>query len=773
MSFDDYKWHYDYVRLAWDAGFSFGKGNYTIVDKNQIYIVNIDRIIKERDVASVERYIPTVLQYVLDKDQAEILDTNFVNLFRMSQLSVEYLLFCKKYLDNTVIIMKKDITKLKQEVKQLKLYTEELEMHLSVLTKNTLTATFRCEKCPKVFSSEEYLNSHLKRRHNEEDKVNPNNDAEKLHLEIKELKERLNNTEKLIQKENDEVESDKLRDDELGASKLINEIQKNFERFREQVENKIESLQSDKNFYDDKYDKLFNVVLECRNKESIIHVENVPEKSPVKHVQIRENTTQTETPENSTVQIETEKPENSRVQIETENDNEIKEEQEILEKRINVFGENIENRISTGLYNIEHQMKTLGEKLAILESNQKNAGSQLDYLKEFTQLPAPLIKNTYLDNKPKIKPRNKFTKPTVLQKPDDSEKEVEKITSQLNEILYKPKMDLLPKLVQPAITNIHESSESETDSETTEKEETKAISNFKEEDSFDEISINKHKKSHISNKKETIKNIIPAEKQVSIKKTKTADRKLPKEKIQKEITDKLHLRLQEMGISPNWKGIPMKTFVRALEIVEHQASLNKKLLPNYASVKKSIEKSLNKDFKRNVKDPVRAKDSPNIKKDKPNLIQIRYKRKSERKMPSNQSVVTIKNRSLYETDSESDATKNPTSANEKIAKVQADVIEELKMIQSKSMSLKKTDTDSDLSSMILSDDKNVVETKSSLKSYPSDGSLVKKKVLFDIEGIDVEEHLLLEKSGSMTDMSKQDRNDKSNVESSFSDFEIE
>lgn len=78
--------------------------------------MDIDRIIKERDVASVERFLPTVVQYVLENDQAELLDTNFVKMFRVSQLSVEYLLFCKKYLDNTVVLLKKEISKLKEVI---------------------------------------------------------------------------------------------------------------------------------------------------------------------------------------------------------------------------------------------------------------------------------------------------------------------------------------------------------------------------------------------------------------------------------------------------------------------------------------------------------------------------------------------------------------------------------------------------------------------------------------------------------------------------------
>lgn len=76
--------------------------------------MDIDRIVKERDILTVEQYTPLVIHYVLDDEQAEILNSSFVKIFRISQLAIEYLLFCKKYLDNTVVLLKKEMTRIKQ-----------------------------------------------------------------------------------------------------------------------------------------------------------------------------------------------------------------------------------------------------------------------------------------------------------------------------------------------------------------------------------------------------------------------------------------------------------------------------------------------------------------------------------------------------------------------------------------------------------------------------------------------------------------------------------
>lgn len=74
-------------------------------------ILDVDRIIRERDIASIDKYISNILQYNFDDNEMNILDPNFVKFIRLNQLSTEYLLFCKKYLDSTVTTLKNDLEK--------------------------------------------------------------------------------------------------------------------------------------------------------------------------------------------------------------------------------------------------------------------------------------------------------------------------------------------------------------------------------------------------------------------------------------------------------------------------------------------------------------------------------------------------------------------------------------------------------------------------------------------------------------------------------------
>lgn len=205
-----------------------------------------------------------------------------------------------------------------QENKELKLFAEELETHISALTKHSCVATFKCSKCPKAFSSEEYLNSHIKRRHSNENSTSANAETDQLHSEIKQLKERLNIAEKLLQEKDEKVQNVKLNDNENENKQKVNEILEKFEKFKDKVENDIKMLQAEKNFYEEKYSKLFDVVLESSKKESV-NTEPVQQPQLVSNGQIQqendfignvdkiETTTQTEkeTVPTKNLQIET------------------------------------------------------------------------------------------------------------------------------------------------------------------------------------------------------------------------------------------------------------------------------------------------------------------------------------------------------------------------------------------------------------------------------------------------------------------------------------
>uniref|UniRef100_A0A6P7GRQ8 Zinc finger protein Dzip1 n=1 Tax=Diabrotica virgifera virgifera TaxID=50390 RepID=A0A6P7GRQ8_DIAVI len=478
MLLDDYYWHYDYARLAWDTGFCFEKYKYPNLDKNKICLIDIDRIIKERDVASVERNISIVVQYVLENDQAIVLDSNFVKLFRLSQLSVEYLLFCKKYLDKTVVLLKKDVTKLKQELKELKQYIEELESHIS--SSRNVTARYPCETCSKMFSSEDYLNSHVKRRHSTPENKNVQTEAEKLHSEIKELKERLNTTEKFIQEKPSPRDAENFKEvsteTEGKTAKLVCEIQESFEKFRDQVEDKMNSLQTEKNFFTDKYDKLFDVVLHYKNKEKEEgdqDSKNV-EKPVMEGPRIEDSSTQTEHEKTEKIlEIQTFQHDNTYHVAETVvSEKAVEDIDHKLEKKLINFEESIESKISTGLGNIENQIQAFWQKLSEVDLPNQQVPDVPKIADKHAQPEFSNDSSTQEEVKPIIKPRTKFTITEEKQVKDASaKKQIQEMVTKKqiqddadrearpkSSLPAKPKPDLHPAVIIKPAAVLYESS---------------------------------------------------------------------------------------------------------------------------------------------------------------------------------------------------------------------------------------------------------------------------------------------------------------------------
>lgn len=98
----------------------------------------MERVIRDRDFFTVDENVNNVVDYSLESEyDVKILDPNFVKLFRLAQLSVEYLLYCKQYLDHSVIILKdelrlkiEDNAAMKKEIKALKETVKDLNLKI-------------------------------------------------------------------------------------------------------------------------------------------------------------------------------------------------------------------------------------------------------------------------------------------------------------------------------------------------------------------------------------------------------------------------------------------------------------------------------------------------------------------------------------------------------------------------------------------------------------------------------------------------------------------
>lgn len=141
-----------------------------------------------------------------------ILDPGIGKYFILSQLAIQYLLFCKKFLDETVTTLRESLCESQMENAHLKKLNHEnnnelLQLHKKFQQMETINeVVFPCSLCTKNFISNDMLNTHMKRKHGKIDEPDTNSrdkdrnliNAIKLELEIKQLKERLNVAERSI-----------------------------------------------------------------------------------------------------------------------------------------------------------------------------------------------------------------------------------------------------------------------------------------------------------------------------------------------------------------------------------------------------------------------------------------------------------------------------------------------------------------------------------------------------------------------------------------------
>lgn len=150
-----------------------------------------------------------------------ILDPAIGKYFILAQFSIQYLLFCKQFLDETVVEVRSSIQELqsengrletinKKKIDEIMLLQRRLQRAESISQQHaSQTTVFPCSKCTKNFISSELLSAHILRKHatnvrasdDSVDRKSSNTDTSlintiKLELEVKQLKERLNAAEK-------------------------------------------------------------------------------------------------------------------------------------------------------------------------------------------------------------------------------------------------------------------------------------------------------------------------------------------------------------------------------------------------------------------------------------------------------------------------------------------------------------------------------------------------------------------------------------------------
>ncbi|XP_012162674.1 zinc finger protein DZIP1L [Ceratitis capitata] len=233
--------NYDYPQVAREAGFKLRQFKDGPIDWRILGSMEIERLVQDQRLEQVD----AILGHLSEAPVATMLDTNILDsgiakYFVVSQFAIQYLLFCRKFLDETIRELReahadsqRDVAKLRKSLVEAN--NEILQLHKKMTQIEAIhEVVYPCHLCTKSFISNEALNIHISRRHATHVSNNTtvlgkpvggyenstaerradttvsgvvkereNNDLQlinaiKLELEIKQLKERLNNAERDI-----------------------------------------------------------------------------------------------------------------------------------------------------------------------------------------------------------------------------------------------------------------------------------------------------------------------------------------------------------------------------------------------------------------------------------------------------------------------------------------------------------------------------------------------------------------------------------------------
>ncbi|XP_059621803.1 cilium assembly protein DZIP1L [Phlebotomus argentipes] len=246
MNSATYKWNYNFPQIAREYGLRLNGAESGTLDWRLIGSHDIERLVKDNDFERLESVIPHLTEAPLGAIlNNSVLDSGIAKYFCLAQLGLQYLSFCKDFLDKAVTSLRRNVYNIEKERQKLlktnrKKNEELLRMHKKVhkIEENfeKKSDTYACSKCTKNFASPEFLDNHVERKHSQSvQKMEDDNNLVgniKLELEIKQLKQKLNDAERKLQEPrktcaslgiqtNFEEEKDKDESSEVQAQRQL------------------------------------------------------------------------------------------------------------------------------------------------------------------------------------------------------------------------------------------------------------------------------------------------------------------------------------------------------------------------------------------------------------------------------------------------------------------------------------------------------------------------------------------------------------------------
>ncbi|XP_046842422.1 zinc finger protein DZIP1L-like [Xenia sp. Carnegie-2017] len=223
------------------------------VDWRKLAAVDVSKIARELDFQCLQENIMNITFCDIEAEMdSQFVDSNFVKLFQLAQLIIEYLMHSQQFLQSKIGENERVLTECTQDLQKKEKELEDKENVVNHLKKENRKARkmladyqlmmrtgasgiHKCPFCPKVFVSHEYLVSHQQRRHSRL----LNTDAElpaknsqvnnEVVQELQHIKERLASTERQLQEEKDAKQIEK-EDKEMNK---IKELEQRYAQWKE------------------------------------------------------------------------------------------------------------------------------------------------------------------------------------------------------------------------------------------------------------------------------------------------------------------------------------------------------------------------------------------------------------------------------------------------------------------------------------------------------------------------------------------------------------
>ncbi|XP_030376218.1 zinc finger protein DZIP1L [Scaptodrosophila lebanonensis] len=265
----------NFPQMARDGGFKLRQYRDGPLDWRLMGSYETERILRDQNIELVDSALHHLSEAPLGTVlESNILDSGIAKYFVMSQYAIQYLLYCRTFLDESVSELSEANATAQAEVARLRKSLAEsnneiLHLHKKITQIEAIReVVYPCHLCTKNFISNEALNIHIGRKHGGartrtetpttivnggaigKDK---DNDIQlintiKMELEIKQLKERLNAAERNIKERSSGGTTSKKhspREESSKAAVRTVGIQSNLEECKEKDELSSEALDSE------------------------------------------------------------------------------------------------------------------------------------------------------------------------------------------------------------------------------------------------------------------------------------------------------------------------------------------------------------------------------------------------------------------------------------------------------------------------------------------------------------------------------------------------